>query len=61
MTLLPCGSLTDRDSLLASVLTDGGTAGLIWGFVIVTAGFSLVFASIAEIASMYETFLSGLC
>ncbi|KAL4988635.1 amino acid/polyamine transporter I [Aspergillus falconensis] len=42
-------------TLLSSVLTDGGTAGLIWGFVIVTAGFSLVFASIAEIASMSPT------
>jgi hypothetical protein len=39
------------------VLTDGGTAGLIWGFVIVTAGFSLVFASIAEIASMYAHYV----
>ncbi|KAL4739585.1 amino acid/polyamine transporter I [Aspergillus similis] len=42
-------------TLLSSVLTDGGTAGLIWGFIIVTAGFSLVFASIAEIASMSPT------
>lgn len=39
--------------LLTSGLTDGGTAGLIWGFIIVTAGFALVFASIAEMASMY--------
>ncbi|KAL4970753.1 putative GABA permease [Aspergillus stella-maris] len=42
-------------TLLASVLTDGGTAGLVWGFIIVTAGFSLVFASIAEITSMSPT------
>ncbi|KAL2809705.1 amino acid/polyamine transporter I [Aspergillus granulosus] len=42
-------------TLLASALTDGGTAGLIWGFIIVSAGFSLVFASIAEIASMSPT------
>ncbi|KAL2829769.1 amino acid/polyamine transporter I [Aspergillus cavernicola] len=42
-------------TLLSSVLTDGGTAGLIWGFIIVTAGFSLVFASISEIASMSPT------
>ncbi|KAL3475629.1 amino acid/polyamine transporter I [Aspergillus californicus] len=42
-------------TLLSSVLTDGGTAGLIWGFIIVTAGFALVFASIAEIASMSPT------
>ncbi|KAL2870823.1 putative GABA permease [Aspergillus lucknowensis] len=42
-------------TLLSSALTDGGSAGLIWGFIIVTAGFSLVFASIAEIASMSPT------
>ncbi|KAI9367357.1 amino acid/polyamine transporter I [Aspergillus egyptiacus] len=42
-------------TLLSSVLTDGGTAGLIWGFIIVTSGFSLVFASISEIASMSPT------
>ncbi|GFF26137.1 choline transport protein [Aspergillus udagawae] len=42
-------------TLLSSALTDGGTAGLIWGFLIVTAGFTLVFASIAEMASMAPT------
>ncbi|RAH58026.1 amino acid permease [Aspergillus piperis CBS 112811] len=42
-------------TLLTSGLTDGGTAGLIWGFIIVTAGFALVFASIAEMASMSPT------
>ncbi|GKZ31599.1 hypothetical protein AbraIFM66950_000203 [Aspergillus brasiliensis] len=42
-------------TLLGSGLTDGGTAGLIWGFMIVTAGFALVFASIAEMASMSPT------
>ncbi|RDW81020.1 putative GABA permease [Aspergillus mulundensis] len=42
-------------TLLTSVLTDGGTAGLIWGFIIVTVGFSLVFASLSEIASMSPT------
>ncbi|RLL98784.1 hypothetical protein CFD26_106363 [Aspergillus turcosus] len=42
-------------TLLSSALTDGGTAGLIWGFLIVSAGFSLVFASIAEMASMAPT------
>lgn len=41
--------------LLAAGLTDGGTAGLIWGFVGVTIGFTLVYASIAEMASMYVT------
>ncbi|EAU39378.1 conserved hypothetical protein [Aspergillus terreus NIH2624] len=29
-------------TLLSSGLTDGGTAGLIWGFIIVSAGFTLV-------------------
>lgn len=41
--------------LLAAGLTDGGTAGLIWGFISVTLGFTLVYASIAEMASMYVT------
>jgi hypothetical protein len=38
--------------LLSAGLTDGGTAGLIWGFIGVTLGFTLVYASIAEMASM---------
>ncbi|KAJ5518554.1 Amino acid/polyamine transporter I [Penicillium expansum] len=42
-------------TLLAAGLTDGGTAGLIWGFVGVTIGFTLVYASIAEMASMAPT------
>jgi len=33
-------------------LTDGGTAGLLWGFLIVVAGFYFVYLSIAEMASM---------
>lgn len=41
--------------LLAAGLTDGGTAGLIWGFIGVSTGFTLVYASIAEMASMYVT------
>ncbi|PLB54842.1 amino acid transporter [Aspergillus steynii IBT 23096] len=36
-------------------LMNGGPAGLVWGFIIVTAGFSLVFASISEMASMAPT------
>lgn len=44
--------LNIEDSLLTFGLTDGGTAGLIWGFVIISCGFTLVFASIAEMASM---------
>jgi amino acid permease len=39
--------------LLTPGLMDGGTAGLIWGFVVVTVGFFLVSASLAEMASMY--------
>lgn len=39
-------------SLLEQGLTDGGTAGLIWGFLIVACGFLLVFLSLAEMASM---------
>lgn len=38
--------------LLSAGLTDGGTAGLIWGFIGVSLGFTLVYASIAEMASM---------
>jgi hypothetical protein len=40
-----------RTSVFA--LTNGGTAGMIWGYLIVWAGYMLVFASIAEMASMY--------
>jgi amino acid permease len=40
-------------TFLAQGLTDGGTAGLIWGYVVVATGFFLVFTSLAEMASMY--------
>jgi choline transport protein len=33
-------------------LINGGTAGLIWGYLIVWVGYMLVFATIAEMASM---------
>ena len=36
----------------AFALTNGGSAGLIWTFVIVVAGYSFAFASLAEMASM---------
>ncbi|THC95229.1 hypothetical protein EYZ11_005306 [Aspergillus tanneri] len=42
-------------TLLAQGLTDGGTAGLIWGFLIVASGFLLVFLSLAEMASIAPT------
>jgi choline transport protein len=41
--------------LFTFVLTDGGTADLFWGFMIVGAGQTLVYASIAEAASMQVT------
>lgn len=37
---------------LITSLTDGGTAGLLWGFIIVVIGFFFVYLSIAEMASM---------
>ena len=40
---------------LLSVLTNGGTAGLFWGFVVVVIGFMFVYASLAEMASMVST------
>ena len=33
-------------------LLDGGTAGLVWGYLLCWAGYAMVFASIAEMASM---------
>ncbi|PGH00160.1 hypothetical protein AJ80_09213 [Polytolypa hystricis UAMH7299] len=42
-------------TLLSFGLMDGGTGGLIWGFIGITSGFTLVFASIAEMASMAPT------
>jgi hypothetical protein len=36
-------------------LINGGTGGLVWGYFIVWMGYLLVFASIAEMASMYVT------
>lgn len=37
---------------IAQILTNGGTAGMIWGFVIVFFGFGMVYLSVAEMASM---------
>ena len=37
------------------VLTDGGTADLFWGFIVLTFGMLLVYASLAEMASMSPT------
>jgi hypothetical protein len=38
--------------LIAFGLTDGGTAGLIYGFIVVWVGFTMVYLSISEMASM---------
>jgi amino acid permease (GABA permease) len=40
---------------LVTSLTDGGTAGLVWGFVVVVFGLTFVYLSIAELASMAPT------
>ena len=37
---------------IAFGLTDGGTAGLIYGTIVVWIGYSMVYLSIAEMASM---------
>ncbi|PYH93788.1 amino acid transporter [Aspergillus ellipticus CBS 707.79] len=42
-------------TMMSSPLVDGGTAGFIWGFVVVTVGVLLLFASLAEMASMAPT------
>jgi choline transport protein len=42
--------MQNRTSMFA--LTNGGTAGLIWGYLIVWVGYMLVFATVAEMASM---------
>lgn len=39
-------------SVFTFVLTDGGTADLFWGFIAVSIGFMLVYASLAEMASV---------
>ncbi|KAK3679102.1 hypothetical protein LTR37_021443 [Vermiconidia calcicola] len=44
-----------RFRFVLRVALHGGTAGLLWGFLIVIAGFSFVYLSIAEMASMAPT------
>ncbi|KAK3677126.1 hypothetical protein LTR78_003331 [Recurvomyces mirabilis] len=41
--------------LFIFVLTDGGTADLFWGFIAVAIGMTLVYASLAEMASISPT------
>lgn len=40
---------------ISSVLTNGGTAGVIWGYVVVVCGFFFVYLSIAEMTSIAPT------
>ncbi|KAI2815769.1 hypothetical protein CBS63078_10260 [Aspergillus niger] len=42
-------------TMMSSPLVDGGTAGFIWGFIVVSVGVLLLFASLAEMASMAPT------
>lgn len=47
--------LSTWEAILATsvfALSNGGTAGLIWGYLIVMVGFGFVVASLAEMASM---------
>lgn len=47
--------LSSWETVLATsvfALSNGGTAGLIWGYLIVMMGFGFVVASLAEMASM---------
>lgn len=39
-------------SVFSFVLSDGGTALLFWGFIAIGLGMMLVYASLAEMASM---------
>lgn len=43
---------SDNGRYLGFILTDGGTALLFWGFIACAAGQTLVYASLAEMASM---------
>jgi choline transport protein len=48
--------LSTWEAILATsvfALSNGGTAGLIWGYLIVMVGFGFVVASLAEMASMW--------
>ncbi|KAK3723780.1 hypothetical protein LTR37_001661 [Vermiconidia calcicola] len=60
ITMLGFGStlIVTWEALLASmgaIITNGGTAGMFWGFLIVIAGYLMVYSSIAEMASMAAT------
>jgi len=38
-----------------AILTNGGTAGMFWGFIIVVTGYIFVYLSLAEMASMVRS------
>ena len=44
-----------RPSSLGLALPNGGTAGLFWNYFIASIGFGFVYASIAELGSMFPT------
>jgi len=37
---------------ILTMITNGGTAGMFWGFIIVGVGYTLVYLSLAEMAAM---------
>lgn len=60
ITMLGFGStlMVTWEVILANIyaiLSNGGTAGMFWGFLIVVAGYLLVYASLAEMSSMVST------
>jgi amino acid permease len=55
MSLLHCCLVkppTPVSRTLSLSLSNGGTAGLFWNYVIASVGFGFVYASIAELSSM---------
>ena len=42
-------------------LINGGFAGLIWSYIAVFVGFIFVYASMAELASMYDDLVPATC
>lgn len=37
---------------MGAIITNGGTAGMFWGYLVVVVGYLLVYASLAEMSSM---------
>lgn len=40
---------------LLALITNGGTAGMFWSFVLVASGYLIVYASMAEMSSMVRS------